>query len=78
MPKKKDVKIIRRLDSLGRVTLPKEIRDVLDIVFYDEIEFSTREEEMVLQRKYYKFCPNCKNDLVQHNDKFCSKCGMEL
>lgn len=75
---KKDIKITRKLDSFGRVTLPVEIRDKLDIAYYDLIEFSTRGHEIILQRKYYKICPKCKNDLVQHTDKFCNKCGNKL
>ena len=42
----------RKIDELGRVVLPKEIRDVLDIKEKDAIEIFTDNDKIILQ-KYY-------------------------
>ena len=76
MPKTKSV--IRYTDSLGRVTIPSDIRNKLDISYYDIIEFHVNQDKLILTRKYYKMCHNCKYDLVQHTDLFCPKCGNKL
>ena len=48
----KDTGIVRRLDMLGRVVVPKEIRSVLKIDFGDQIEIWTDKDSVIL-KKYY-------------------------
>lgn len=42
--------IVRRMDMLGRVVIPKEIRNVLKINFGDPIEVYTEKDEIILKR----------------------------
>lgn len=48
---KKATGIVRRVDDLGRVVLPKELRRVFDIDNGDPVEIFTTADEIVL-RKY--------------------------
>lgn len=51
----KSTGIIRKVDELGRIVLPIEIRRTLDIVERDEIEIYMDDDRIVLQ----KYEPNC-------------------
>ncbi len=42
--------IVRRMDMLGRVVIPKEIRNTLKINFGDPIEVYTEKDEIILKR----------------------------
>ena len=48
---KKATGIVRRIDDLGRVVLPKELRRVYGINPNDSVEIYTSDEEIIL-RKY--------------------------
>ena len=51
----KSTGIIRRVDELGRIVLPVEIRRTLDIAERDELEIFMDNNQIVLQ----KFEPSC-------------------
>ncbi|POO88702.1 AbrB family transcriptional regulator, partial [Clostridium sp. 2-1] len=53
--------IVRNLDNLGRVVIPKEIRKVLGINEGDPIEIAKVNNDIVL-RKYSKGCIFCGSD----------------
>lgn len=53
--------IVRKLDPLGRIVIPKEIRKVLGIGEGDSLEISKVDNEIVV-RKYSKGCIFCGND----------------
>lgn len=53
--------IVRNVDPLGRVVIPKEIRKVLGISEGDPIEIVKVDNDVVL-RKYSKGCIFCGND----------------
>ena len=72
----KSTGIVRKLDELGRVVIPKEIRNKLDIEEKDPIEIYLDGTSIVL-RKFEKGCIFCNNskDLVSYKDKLiCKKC----
>lgn len=48
----KSTGIIRRIDDLGRIVIPKEIRRVNDIVEGDPMEIYTDEDGKVILKKY--------------------------
>lgn len=50
--------IIRRLDSLGRIVPPMEMRRTLGIEDRDELEFSL-EGDAIVMRKYKPSCAFC-------------------
>lgn len=73
---KQSTGIIRRIDELGRVVIPKEIRDQFGIVEKDQIEIFVEKGSIILK----KYQPNCifcnsEKDIQEYNDRFiCSKC----
>lgn len=72
---KKNV-IIRRLDKLGRVVIPKGIRDRFDIVEKDPLEMFVQGESILL-KKYVPSCMFCgnANELIDFKSKImCKKC----
>lgn len=72
----KSTGIIRRVDELGRVVIPMEIRNQFNIIEKDPIEIYV-EGSCIVLKKYEPnciFCGNTKN-LVEYKDKLvCDKC----
>lgn len=72
--------IVRKVDELGRIVLPKELRTVLDIDIKDPVEIFTEEEYIVL-KKYDPSCCLCgsmENLRYFKDKKICRKCIDEL
>ena len=72
--------IVRKVDELGRVVIPIELRNKFDIKVKDPIEIFVESNSIVL-RKYEPNCVFCGNikDLVEYNDKLvCKKCIEKL
>ena len=72
----KSTGIVRKLDELGRVVIPKEIRNKLDIEEKDPIEIFADGNSIVLKKfeENCIFCNSTKN-LVKFKDKqICQKC----
>ena len=44
------VGIIRNLDELGRIVIPKELRDKLDITFKDTVEVFVRKDVVMIKK----------------------------
>lgn len=76
----KSTGIVRKVDELGRVVLPIELRNKFDIKVKDPIEIFVDGSAIVL-RKYEPnciFCGSSKN-LITHNDKLiCEKCAEKI
>ena len=72
----KSTGIIRKVDELGRIVLPIELRRVLDIAERDELEIYMENDRIILQ----KFEPSCifcasSQGLVSYKGKnVCSDC----
>ena len=76
----KSTGIVRKLDELGRVVIPKEIRKKLNIDIKDPIEIYIDGESIIL-RKYESGCIFCNNskDLILYDGKLiCKKCLSKL
>ena len=76
----KNLGIIRRVDELGRIVIPKEIRDVLNINFGSSVEIFIDEGKIILE-KYNRCCLLCNSEkeLKNYNGKnICSKCIKEI
>lgn len=68
--------IFRAIDGLGRVVIPKEIRDSLNIDNRDLFEICVENNSIVLQKKE-SLCVMCKTseNLVDFDDKkICVEC----
>ena len=76
----KSTGIVRKLDSLGRLVLPVEIRKVLDIKEKDSIEIFIDSDHILLQ-KYQPtciFCNSVENIIYFNNKRVCSECIEKL
>lgn len=76
----KSTGIVRRMDELGRVVIPMELRNQFKIVEKDPIEIFVDGSSIVL-RKYEPNCIFCGNtkDLYEYNDKLvCSRCAEKI
>ena len=72
--------IIRNVDPLGRVVIPKEMRKVLGINEGDPLEIAKVNNDIIL-RKYSKgciFCGSEKNVKDFNNVPVCSGCKKSL
>jgi looped-hinge helix DNA binding domain, AbrB family len=72
--------IVRKLDSLGRIVIPKEIRKVLGIDDGDSMEIIKVDNEVVV-RKYIKGCIFCGSDkdVIEFNGAIvCDECRKAL
>lgn len=68
--------VLRKVDGLGRITLPMELRRVLDISENDQLEIRLEGDQVVL-RKYEQCCIFCgaTDRLTAHNKKLvCQEC----
>ena len=66
----KSTGIIRKVDDLGRIVLPIELRRTLDIAERDELEIYMENDQIIL-RKYEPSCVFCASDrrLVYYSGK---------
>lgn len=72
--------INRKLDALGRIVIPKEIRDVLGVKLGDGFQVFVDEERVVL-RAYVPGCTFCDeiDDLIPFRGRnVCTGCHEEL
>ena len=72
--------IVRRVDELGRIVLPIELRRSLDIEERDPLEITMDGDRIVL-RKYQQTCIFCnaEEDLLDYNGKrVCRACLKRL
>ncbi len=76
----KSIGIVRRLDELGRIVLPMELRNKFGITEKSELEIYVDGSNIIL-KKYEPnciFCGNNKN-LYEYKDKMvCDKCLEKL
>ncbi|WP_249311723.1 AbrB/MazE/SpoVT family DNA-binding domain-containing protein [Congzhengia minquanensis] len=76
----KSTGIVRKVDELGRIVLPIELRRTLDIAVKDALEIYVDEGTIIL-KKYEPSCIFCGNskDVISFKGKnICPKCLDEL
>ena len=72
--------IVRRVDELGRIVLPKETRAVLKILHKDSLEIYVDEDKIIL-KKYQPaciFCENAENLVDFCGKKVCKDCAAKI
>ena len=72
----KSTGMLRKVDELGRIVLPAEIRQNLDIQTRDALEIFTEEDKIIL-KKYNPGCSFCSgmDGIVHFVDKrICAEC----
>ena len=70
----KSIGIVRKVDELGRIVLPIEMRRTLDIAEKDALEIYVEGDSIIL-RKYQPaciFCDNMKNVISFQGKNICS------
>ena len=76
----KSTGIVRKVDELGRIVLPIELRRTLDIAEKDSLEIYVDGASIVL-KKYQPaciFCDEAKDIVLFHGKNVCSKCIKSL
>ena len=76
----KSTGIVRNIDELGRVVVPKEYRKMLGIANTDPVEICLEGERIILT-KYHPVCHFCgsANNLVEYKEKkICQDCIREV
>lgn len=70
----KSTGIVRKLDELGRITIPIELRRSLGIIDRDSIEIIADEDQIIL-KKYNSedIFTGDKDDLIEYHGKLVSK-----
>ena len=76
----KSTGIVRKVDELGRIVLPIEMRRTLDIAEKDSLEIYVEGSSVILKK--YKpscvFCDSVKDVSVFRGKNVCGKCMREL
>lgn len=72
----KNTGIIRKLDELGRIVIPKEIRTRYELEEGTYIEIFTQGNEIILKKFNQRVCTEC-GQAIDAEDKFCRNCGKE-
>ncbi len=76
----KSTGIVRRVDELGRVVLPIELRRNLDIAEKDALEIYV-DGNMIVLKKYEPaciFCGDAKDVFIYKGKNICPACAAEL
>jgi transcriptional pleiotropic regulator of transition state genes len=76
----KSTGIVRKVDELGRIVLPIELRRTMDIGVKDMVEIFVEDDKIVL-KKYHPACIFCGDarDVVPYKGKLvCKSCMIEL
>ena len=76
----KSTGIVRKIDPLGRIVIPIELRNSLKINNNSELEIFIEKDQIVL-RKYNDrcyLCGKCNELIIFRNKKVCKTCISEL
>ncbi len=76
----KSTGIVRKVDELGRIVLPIELRRTLDIAERDALEIFVSEDTIML-KKYQPtcvFCDSAKNIITYKGKNVCTSCISSL
>ena len=72
----KSTGIVRKIDDLGRIVIPKELRTTMNLKKKDSLEIFVEEDKIILSS--YKpgcmFCGNMDNTIEYQDRNICKKC----
>ncbi len=76
----KSTGIIRKVDELGRVVIPMEIRIALDIEPKDPLEIFVENNQIVLRKHepYCIFCGSASDNVLLNDKRVCKACIEKL
>lgn len=67
----------RKLDPLGRIVIPVEIRKELNLKQDDKMEIIQDGEKIIITKYKDTHCPDCLTR-CEHTDNFCRNCGLDF
>lgn len=72
----KSTGIVRKVDELGRIVLPIELRRTLDIAEKDELEIYLDDDKVVLKKCEHccVFCASTHDLVTYHGRNVCMEC----
>ena len=76
----KSTGVVRKMDDLGRIVIPIELRRTLDIGLRDSLEIFVEKDKIVL-RKFHPaciFCNDARNVKLFKGKMVCEKCLSEM
>jgi transcriptional pleiotropic regulator of transition state genes len=76
----KSTGVVRKIDELGRIVLPSELRKVFGIKEGNELEISVDGEQIILQKRMdlCLFCEAADPAIEFKGRKVCQNCATEL
>ena len=76
----KSTGIIRKVDDLGRIVLPIELRRTLDIAERDELEIYMENDRIILQKfePACVFCGSSRGLIVYRQKNVCQECVRKM
>lgn len=76
----KSTGIVRKVDELGRIVLPIELRRSMDISEKDELEIFIENDHVVLRKVEHSctFCGNKQNLQLFRNKNICRDCIRQM
>ena len=77
----KSTGIVRKVDELGRIVLPIELRRTLDIAERDPLEIYTEGNDTIILKKYQPtcvFCGDARGVKVFKGKNVCADCAKSL
>ena len=69
--------IVRKPDELGRIVIPKEMRDNLGITDDTLIDISLKNNKIILEKYTDITCKKC-SAVCEKTDRYCWYCGTKL
>lgn len=73
----KNTGIARRMDDLGRIVIPMELRKTLDIKEKDKLDIYVEGEIIMLKKVADKMFCRC-NAIVEIGHSYCHSCGKKV
>ena len=76
----KSTGVVRKIDELGRIVLPSELRKVFGIREGDELEISVEEDRVILQKRQdlCLFCGAENPQLTYRDRRICGTCASDV
>lgn len=71
---------VRHTDRLGRLSIPREVRELVGIECLDMVEITAHENTIEL-KKFRQFCVFCgsQHNIIEHNGvAVCGECAQQI
>jgi len=76
----KKVSFVRKIDKLGRIMIPKKIRNILNFSENESLEIILEKEKLVLKKHQQacQFCNETENTIKYNKTLICKDCATEI